>query len=113
MKKLLAIALLLAAGTAHAQTIAGQRTVPLGYCQLTSIDASTLLSSCTIPAGSAYAYLVPESQAIRYRDDGVAPTATVGQPLAVGAALFYGGALTKVRVISQVAGAKLNVLFYK
>jgi hypothetical protein len=56
---------------------------------------------------------IPEAQAIRYRDDGTAPTATVGQPVAVGASVTYTGALSKVQVISQTSGAKLNVLFYR
>lgn len=87
--------------------------VPLGYCQLTSIDASTLVSSCTIPTGANAMIFQPEAQAIRYRDDGTAPQATVGMPVAVGTSLYYAGSLSRVRVISQTAGAKLNVLFYK
>lgn len=93
----------------------GLQLVPLGYCQLTSVDASTLVSSCSggIPAGATTALIVAEAQAIRYRDDGVAPTATVGMPLAVGVTILYPGTLGAVRVISQTAGAKVNVLFYK
>jgi len=102
-------------GRTNAQVIAGQRLVPIGYCQLTSIDTVALLSSCSggIPTNAAYAFLIPEAQAIRYRDDGTAPTATVGQPLAVGVSLLYGGTLSAVRVISQTSGAKLNILFYR
>jgi len=99
----------------HTQTIAGQRLIPTVYCQLTSIDASVLLSSCAggIPTNSVYAFITAEAQAIRYRDDGTAPTATVGQPLAVGVQLLYGGTLSALQVISQTSGAKLNVLFYR
>lgn len=113
MKKLfLAIALLLSTSAAVADV--GIRYAPLGYCQLTSIDTSTLLSSCTgFPTDATRAVFVPEAQAIRYRDDGTAPTTTVGQPVAVGVSIEYTGALSKVRVIAQVSGAKLNVLFYK
>lgn len=95
-------------------SVPGQPLVPLGYCQLTSIDASTLLSSCAgFPATATLALIQPEAQAIRYRDDGTAPLAGVGYPLAVGASLLYAGTLSKVRVISQTSGAKLNVLFYR
>lgn len=110
-----AVAVAAASSPAAAQTTAGQQLVSLGYCQLASIDASTLVSSCAggIPAGAKYAYFVPEAQAIRYRDDGTAPTATVGQPVAVGVSVLFGGNLSALRVISQTAGAKLNVLFYR
>lgn len=102
--------------TAAAQTtVPGLPLVALGYCQLSSIDASTALSSCSggIPAGANFAVLQPEAQAIRYRDDGTAPTASVGYPVAVGASLTRSGNLSAVRVISSTAGAKLNVLFYR
>lgn len=109
---LLAASLLLASSAALADV--GLRYAPLGYCQLTSIDTAVLLSSCSgFPATATLAVFVPEAQAIRYRDDGVAPSTTVGQPVAVGVSVEYRGALSKVRVISQTSGAKLNVLFYK
>lgn len=87
----------------------------LGYCQLSSIDASTALSSCSggVPAGANFAVMQPEAQAIRYRDDGTAPTSSVGFPVAVGASFTRSGNLSNVRVISATSGAKLNVLFYK
>lgn len=113
MKRILiAVALLLASTAAFADV--GIRYTPLGYCQLTSIDTSTLLSSCSgFPATATRAVMIPEAQAIRYRDDGTAPTSSAGFPVAVGVVVDYTGALSKVRVISQTSGAKLNVLFYK
>lgn len=118
MRRTLALAAALAAlaGPAAGQvTTPGLPMVPLGYCQLTSIDASTLISSCPggIPAGTNYALLVAEAQAIRYRDDNVAPTATVGMPVPVASTFLYAGTMSQLRVISQVAGAKLNILFYR
>src|SRR6266446_6704820 len=89
----------------------------LGYAQLTSIDASTLISSATfgsaagagIPLGTSLLLITPQTQAIRWRDDGTAPTATVGYPLASGSELRYtGNNLGNLRVISQVAGAAIN-----
>ena len=114
MKRLLlgVIALLLVSSPVGADV--GIRYTPLGYCQLTSIVTSTLLSSCSgFPTSATRAVFIPEAQAIRYRDDGTAPSATVGQPVAVGVSVDYTGTLSKVRVISQTSGAKLNVLFYK
>lgn len=112
MKRILLAVLLLLASPAAADV--GIRYTPLGYCQLTSIDTAVLLSSCTgFPTDATRAVMVPEAQAIRYRDDGTAPTTTVGLPVAVGVTVDYTGALSKVRVIGQTSGGKLNVLFYK
>jgi hypothetical protein len=54
-----------------------------------------------------------EAQAVRYRDDGIAPTTTVGMPLAVGVSLQYTGPLANVQFIQQTSGALLNILYYK
>ena len=92
-------------------------TSQLGYQQITSLSAATNL---TIPqknlnglAGSArIAIITAESQAVRWRDDGVAPTASVGMPLAAGATLQYDGDLTRIQFIEQTAGAKINISYY-
>lgn len=97
-------------------TTSGLPIVPLGYCQLTSIDAATAISTCSggIPAGATLAIVKVETQAIRWRDDGTNPTAAVGFPMATADPPFlYFGTLTKLVVISQVAGAKLDVAFYR
>jgi hypothetical protein len=94
--------------------------VPLGYAQSATVDASTLISSLSfaggspgIPPGTQLLMITPQTQAIRWRDDGTAPTAAIGYPLAVGAELRYTGAnLASLRVISQVAGAIVNVVAY-
>jgi hypothetical protein len=88
----------------------GLRAVPLGYQQITALSASTAL---TVPIGASFAVIVPETQAVRYRDDGTAPTGSVGQPLAVGVVLTYAGNLAAIRFIEQAASAKLNVLYYR
>lgn len=84
--------------------------VPLGYQQITDLSASTGL---TVPAGAKYAVIVAEAQAVRYRDDGTDPTATVGMPLAVGAQMVYSGTLSALRFFEQTGGANLNVLYYR
>lgn len=91
----------------------------LGYFQAAaaSIDASTLMSTivgaATMAKGPVLLLIIPEGQAIRWRDDGVAPTAAIGQPLAVGAELRYTAKnLANLRVIGQVANAILNVTVY-
>ena len=92
-------------------------TSSLGYQQLTSLGTAANL---TVPANDSsgnkvqatLALITPEAQAVRWRDDGVAPTATVGMTLAVGVTLQYDGDLTKIKFIEQAGGAKLNVSYY-
>jgi len=84
-------------------------TVCLGYQQITSLSASTAL---TVPSGATLAVIVPEVQPVRWRDDGVAPTATVGMPLGVDTVLSYDGDLNRIRFIEQSATAALNVSYY-
>jgi hypothetical protein len=88
---------------------------PLGYCQLTSLAAATLLSSCSagVPATANAVYLVVESQGVRIRDDGVAPTASVGLPVAAGSGLYYAGTLSGLQIIQQSASATVNAVFYR
>lgn len=90
------------------QTQAGMKA--LGYQQLTSLSGATAL---TVPAGASLAMCIPETQAVRWRDDGTNPTATVGMPLAVGDTLFLDtSAMAVFKVIEQTASAKLNVSYY-
>jgi hypothetical protein len=93
----------------------------LGYGQLlaAAVDAGVLLSTISlngvigIPDGTILIVVQPEAQAVRYRDDGTAPTAAIGQPLAVGQVLQYTAQNAKqLRFTSQVAGAVLNCTFY-
>jgi hypothetical protein len=89
-----------------------RRDRPLGYQQITSLSAAAAL---TIPAGTDWARITPETQAVRYRDDGTNPTATVGMPIAAGATvdiLNDAAGLAAMRFIEQSASAKLNVTYY-
>jgi hypothetical protein len=84
-------------------------TTCLGFQQITSLSASTAL---TVPSGATLALIVPEGQAVRWRDDGTAPTASVGMPIFVGASLSYDGNLKNIQFIQQAASATLNVSYY-
>lgn len=87
-----------------------EKEIALGYQQITVLTASTGL---TVPAGTKMIRIIAEAQAVRWRDDGTAPTATVGQPLAVGVEMIYTANNAGVlRFIEQVAGGKLNVTYY-
>jgi hypothetical protein len=83
--------------------------LPKGHQQLTSIAASTAL---TVPAGARYAILKCTAQAVRWRDDGVDPTAAIGMLLDVGDEFLYTGKLAAVRVIEAAGGGVLNVAYY-
>src|SRR5437763_297182 len=76
---------------------------PLGYCRLTSLESVAKLSACAggIPANANIAWIGVESQGIRYRDDGTAPTASVGFPIVAGGTLFYVGTLSAIELIQQ------------
>ncbi len=87
----------------------GIQTTPLGYQQITP----TSVQSLTVPAGANQALLVAEVQGIRIRDDGVAPTTSVGWLLPVNVPFLYTGTLTAVQVINATSGGILNVLYYK
>ncbi len=85
---------------------------PLGYQQLTSLATAAAL---TVPAGASTAEIECDSVSavgVRFRDDGTAPTATVGMELLPGASFFYTGDLTKLQFIQVSASAKLNVSYY-
>ena len=92
-------------------------TTCFGYQQITTLTASVGL---TIPvrapdglnAKPVFALIIAEGAPVRWRDDGTAPTASVGMPLAVGVPLQYDGDLTKIRFIQQSASAILNISYY-
>jgi hypothetical protein len=92
-------------------------TTRLGYQQITALTASVGL---TVPQTDlnglackpSIAIITAEAQAVRWRDDDVAPTGTVGMPLAAGATLQYDGDLSKIRFIESAASAKLNITYY-
>lgn len=92
-------------------------TTRLGYQQITTLSSA---QSLTVPVRDvnglsvkpSIALITPETQAVRWRDDGVAPTASVGMPLAAGVTLQYDGDLTKIQFIEQTASAKLNISYY-
>lgn len=89
----------------------------LGYQQITTLSSATNLTVPTtdlngLSAKPTLALIVAETQAVRWRDDGVAPTASVGMPLAANVTLQYDGDLSRIQFIEQVGGAKLNISYY-
>jgi hypothetical protein len=82
----------------------------LGYQQITSLASAAAL---TVPAGATVALINVESQSVRWRDDGVNPTTSVGMPMPAGEEKFFTGSLTGFRIIEVAASAKLNVSYYR
>jgi hypothetical protein len=92
-------------------------TTRLGYQQITSLTAATGLTVPTkdlngLSCRPSIAIITAEAQAVRWRDDDVDPTASVGMPLASGVTLQYDGDLTKIKFIEQTASAKINISYY-
>ena len=85
-------------------------SVPCGYQQITSLSAATGL---TVPTGANWCIFTAETQAVRWRDDGTNPSATVGMPVAVNVPTVYTGRLGMIKFFEQTASAKLNVTYFK
>lgn len=90
--------------------------VPAGYHKYTGLSSAKDLTdgaAFTLTAAMYVVILKAEGAAIRWRDDGVAPTASTGMPLAVGVEMVYHGPLSKLQFIEQSASATLNASFYQ
>jgi len=90
-------------------TILG-RMVPNGFQQIASVAASTGL---TPPDRSHIALIQPSGGDVRWRDDGVAPTATIGMLLADGVVFLYSGDLNAIRFILASGAPALNITYYR
>lgn len=92
-------------------------TVCIGYQQITSLSSAQsltvpLLDKTGLNQKPTFALITPETQGVRWRDDGTDPTASVGMPLAAGVTLQYDGDLNKIKFIEQAGSAKLNISYY-
>ena len=83
---------------------------PLGYQQITSLSSAQTL---TVPGGATFCVVSVEIAGVRWRDDGTAPTASIGMPISPGGGLSYSGSLAAIQFIQQGAGAVINVGYYK
>jgi hypothetical protein len=82
----------------------------LGYQQIIGLAAATVP---TVPDGCSLIVVAPETQGVRYRDDGTDPTAAIGFPLNPGQVLFFTGAqIPRLKFIQQAATSTLNLLYY-
>lgn len=84
----------------------------LGYQQLT-VDGTA--RSFTLPAGRTVrlAVAVVETNPIRYRDDGTAPTASVGTPVDPKNTIYIcSGSVASFQAIRTGSSAVLNIHYY-
>lgn len=116
MKKLwfCVIAFCMCGGAALAQTAAYVWT-PLGFQALAVTTGSA--ASLTIPALSAprLVEICLEGNQIRYRDDGTAPTTTVGELVtySLTPCFPYSGSISAIQFIATVTPTTLDVLYYR
>jgi len=83
---------------------------PNGYQQITSLSSA---SSLTVPTYSTAAIVCVETANVRWRDDGTAPTTTVGMPVAAGQCFAYTGSLSAIQFIAQSGSPVVNVAYYR
>lgn len=93
--------------------------IPAGFETITVSNASIgFTSTLAYPTGGINADMAVvdvATDAIRYRADGTAPTATVGNPVAASATFTVCGipAIKAVRFIRQTSDATLSVSYYR
>jgi hypothetical protein len=90
----------------------GQFGTPLGYQQYTTLSSAIGLTS--IPKGATYALIQVEGENVRWRDDGTAPTASLGMILIAGNEpdAFIGSVFKAAKFIQVSSSATLNVSYY-
>lgn len=97
---------------------------PLGYCQITSLATAKSLvsascSSGSVPIGATIIEMCVSVQTIRYRDDGVAPTTTLGMPVAPNSSTLptcFAYAITPLSAMQLIAvtgSPIIDISFYR
>lgn len=86
--------------------------VPAGFEQITSLAGATALTVPTSKPDARIAVIQAIGQNVRWRDDGTAPSATVGMQLAAGNDILYTGDLSAIQFIEEAASAELNITYY-
>lgn len=86
-----------------------EKRTPMGFEQVTGLSTAKGL---TVPKGSRMAVITCRTQAVSWRDDGTAPTASIGISLPVNTPFMYTGNLSAMSFIEEAAGAVLNVSYY-
>jgi len=97
-------------------TVTGYRR-PLGYSQIANatLASATGIVLPTPPRDTQAGYAVIQCNGgvVRWRDDGTAPTATVGMSIPSGGELDYVGELSAIKFISSSGTPILDVAIYE
>jgi len=92
------------------EVVTGTRR-PLGYQQIANntLASAQSLTLPTPPTGAyaLYAVIQANGGTLRWRDDGTAPTATVGMLIPSGGELCYAGDLTQIQLIDGGSGTPI------
>lgn len=84
--------------------------IPLGFEKVTGLSA---VKALTVPAGARVALIQAEAQNVRWRDDGVNPTATDGMLLKTTTDFWYTGELSALRLLETAASATVMASYYR
>jgi len=87
-----------------------EKRKPMGCEQLTGLTAAVPTAP---PTGARGAIITCSGQPVRWRDDGVAPSATVGVYLAIGTILDYQGNLHALQFFQTAATAVVDISYYE
>lgn len=91
-------------------TVAAQTTSAQAFASVTVTATTTFV----VPVGSNLALLVAESGAVRWRDDGVAPTPTTGMLIEPTQPPFeYSGDLNAIQFIAVSGTAAVDAALYQ
>jgi len=86
-----------------------EKRTPMGFEQVTGLSSAKGL---TVPPGARMAVLSCVTQAVTWRDDGTAPTSTVGVHLPVNTPFSYTGNLNALQFIEVTTSAEISVSYY-
>jgi hypothetical protein len=112
---------LVGSGITAGTIIVGQTSGTTGQAGNYTLNNSQTVSSesmttAGVPPSAVYAVICASTQAVNYRDDRTAPTATVGsggQPIPAGACIGYNGTFVALRFIEQSSTAVVGISFYQ
>lgn len=84
----------------------------LGYVQVSVAGTAKSGTAIGIPTGAERVLIIPETNAIRWRDDGGTPTASVGMPAAAASGTDFDGNIANLSLIAQSGTATVNLSYY-
>lgn len=87
--------------------------VPLGYVQVTNLSSPVGIGP--VPTNATLAIINVSGGSVRWRDDNISPTSSVGMPVNADNGIQYNGVLSQIQFIQVSSGspATLDVSFYR